>query len=233
MWMFRPFRFFTDCERGQFFMKTTRISACFILSLVACLLLGSCDYPMRVVGRIPDPQKSVTEFFDSVCEGDFKKADTYLGDISIATKEEPADGFSGKLMGYLNESYRYETVGEAKTDRLSASQDVIFTYLDFSLLADDLRVRSSRIGKQYLSERNEAYTEMIDNAAVLTDEGATLVAEEALDWLMKKNPEKYYATKTFHIQMKYQSGKWIILMDNELFEAISGSFAEPGKEDAD
>ena len=207
-------------------MKTTRIGSCFILSLVICLLLGSCDFPMRVVGNIPDPQQSVEGFFDSVCEGDFKKADTYLGDVSISMKEEVTDGFSKKLLQYLKESYRYEITEKAKTDSLNASQTVIFTYLDFSLLTDDLRARSSKIGQKYLAEHNETYTETTDNTSILTDEGANLVAEEALDSVMKKNPEKYYTSETFDIRMKYQNGKWIILIDNELFEAISGKFSQ-------
>ncbi len=206
-------------------MKITRIGFCFVFSLIVCLLLGSCEYPMRVIGSIPDPQQSVTGFFDSVCKGDFKKADTYLGEVSIGMKEEPTDGFSKKLMQYLNDSYSYELAGKASTDKLTATQDVNFTYLDFMLLADDLRAKSSQIGKQYVSEQNEAYTELIDNATVLTDEGAELVAQEALDSIMKKNPQKYYATQTFHIEMKYQKKAWIIMIDNDLFEAISGKFS--------
>lgn len=218
--------FFDQLWKGtSFSMKITRIGFCFVFSLIVCLLLGSCEYPMRVIGSIPDPQQSVTGFFDSVCKGDFKKADTYLGEVSIGMKEEPTDGFSKKLMQYLNDSYSYELAGKASTDKLTATQDVNFTYLDFMLLADDLRAKSSQIGKQYVSEQNEAYTELIDNATVLTDEGAELVAQEALDSIMKKNPQKYYATQTFHIEMKYQKKTWIIMIDNDLFEAISGKFS--------
>lgn len=206
-------------------MSKTRISSCIVLSLAICLLLGSCSFPMRVVGKIPDPQQSVTGFFDSVCEGDFKKADTYLGDVSISMKDEPADGFSKKLMQYLNESYSYELAGKATTDRLSATQDVVFTYLDFTLLADDLRAKSSQIGQQYLADLDEAYTERVNNATVLTDEGAKLVAQEALDEVMKNNPQNYYASETFHINMKYQNKTWMIVMNNDLFEAISGKFS--------
>lgn len=206
-------------------MKNTRIGSCIVLSVVICLLLSGCEYPMRVVGKIPDPEQSITGFFDSLCEGDFKKADTYLGDVSISMKKEPTDVFSKKLIQYLNESYSYELVGKAKTDKLSATQDVVFTYLDFTLLANDLRAKSSQIGKQYLSEQNEAYTELIDNATVLTDEGAELVAQEALDAIMKNNPKKYYASETFPIEMKYQNKTWLIIMDNDLFEAISGKFS--------
>lgn len=206
-------------------MSKTRISSCIVLSLAICLLLGSCSFPMRVVGKIPDPQQSVTGFFDSVCEGDFKKADTYLGDVSISMKDEPADGFSKKLMQYLNESYSYELAGKATTDRLSATQDVVFTYLDFTLLAADLRAKSSQIGQQYLADLDEAYTERVNNATVLTDEGAKLVAQEALDEVMKNNPQNYYASETFHINMKYQNKTWMIVMNNDLFEAISGKFS--------
>lgn len=206
-------------------MSKTRISSCIVLSLAICLLLGSCSFPMRVVGKIPDPQQSVTGFFDSVCEGDFKKADTYLGDVSISMKDEPADGFSKKLMQYLNESYSYELAGKATTDRLSATQDVVFTYLDFTLLAADLRAKSSQVGQQYLADLDEAYTERVNNATVLTDEGAKLVAQEALDEVMKNNPQNYYASETFHIDMKYQNKTWMIVMNNDLFEAISGKFS--------
>lgn len=181
---------------------------------------------MRIIGTIPDPAPTVTGFFDSLCAGDFQKADSYLADVSVSMKEEPVGGFQQKLYGYLLKSYRYQTVGQPETDSFDARQDVSFTYLDFDRLAGDLREQSSKLGKKYMVERNEAYAEPHGTSWELTDKGAEMVASEALDKLLSDNPEPYYTTRTFRIRLKYQDRAWHILMDNDLFDAISGQFSD-------
>ena len=79
------------------------------------------------------------------------------------------------------------------------------------------------MGKNYIAESREGYVENKNDSIILTDEGAEKIAAEALDSLMT-NTEKYYTTKTFDIKMKYVSGKWLILMTDDLFDAISGGF---------
>lgn len=208
-------------------MKTTihiQSALSLSLSLLLCAILSGCELPLTVVGSIPDPENTVTDFFDGVCEGDFQKADACLNGSSVAMRNTPSDGFSTALMNYLQESYAYQLTGSIEVIELEAQQDVFFTYLDFDLLAEDLRDESSKLGKKYIKTQDEAHTEMKDGVCTLTDEGAQAVAVEALDSLMTE-PEQYYSAATFHLQLNYQGGSWKILMTDELFEAIAGKYS--------
>lgn len=205
-------------------VKKIKSALCLGLSLVLCAMLTGCELPLTVVGNIPDPENTVSDFFDGVCEGDFKKADACLNGSSIAMKAEPTDLFSFKLMNYLQDSYSYQLASDMEKGELEANQDVMFTYLDFDLLSEDLRGECSRIGKKYIKMQDEAYTEMIDGKCTLTGEGAQSVAVEALDGLMTE-PYPYYSVTTFHIRLKYQGQSWKIIMTDELFQAIAGKYA--------
>lgn len=207
-------------------MKLTEIKRvlCLGLSLTLCAMLAGCELPLTIVGNIPDPESTVSNFFDGVCEGDFKKADACLSGSSIAMKTEPSNLFSIKLMSYLQDSYSYQLTSEMAVNELEASQDVVFTYLDFNLLSDDLRSESSRIGKKYIKIHDETHTEMNDGKCTLTDEGAQMVVIEALDSLMTE-PYPYYSAATFHIRLKYQGQSWKIIMTDELFQAIAGKYS--------
>lgn len=205
-------------------LNKRKSALCLWLSLVLCAVMAGCELPLTVVGNIPDPENTVSDFFDGVCEGDFKKADACLSGSSIAMKAEPTDIFSYRLMNCLQDSYSYQLTGEMAVGELDAEQDVMFTYLDFDLLSEDLRSECSRIGKKYIKTQDEAHTQTIDGKCTLTDEGAQAVAVEALDGLMAE-PYPYYSVATFHIRLRYQGQSWKIIMTDELFQAIAGKYA--------
>lgn len=205
-------------------MKNRKPALRLVLSLALCMMLTGCELPMTVMGDIPAPENTVTDFFDGICEGDFEKADACLSGSSIAMKNTPTDEFAAALMYYLEESYYYQPMSEIEVNGLEASQYIEFTYLDFDLLAEDLRDESSRLGKKYIKTQDAAHTAINDGVCTLTDEGAQSVAAEALDNLMTQ-PYQYYSADTFHIRLKYQGHSWKILMTDELFEAIAGKYS--------
>ncbi len=204
-------------------MTIVKRTFCLLIALAAMVSLSACDMPMSIVGDLPEPEETVTCFFDSVCEGDFEGADEYLSGVSLSMRDKVTGVFSQKLYDYLLKSYSYQLKGPVKSDGLDAECAVDFTYLDLNLLNEDLKNLSTKIGKSYISEAKEGYVEKKDDAISLTDEGAEKIAAEALDSLMA-TPEKYYSTKTFKMRMKYSFGKWLIYMTDDLFEAISGGF---------
>lgn len=204
-------------------MRKNKIVTGFILMLTVCICITGCNFPTIGIGDIPDPKDTVTVFFDSVCKGDFERADTCLGGSSISMDSQDSSAFALKLLEYLQQSYSYKTVGEAKIDGLNSNQQVEFTYLDFNLLLDDLRSKSTELGKNYMVTHDETHTVVEGGVCSLTDEGAELVAIESLDYIMT-SPEKYYTTKNFRIEMKYSQKSWHILINDELFEAIVGKY---------
>lgn len=204
-------------------MRLKKLSAGLILMLVCCLIFTSCDFPTICLGGIPDPGRTVTDFFGSLCERDFVEADNYLANFSINMEDEISGEFAESLLDYLCESYDYELTQKINVDGLEATQKVRFRYLDLNLLTDDLRTKSTEIGKRYIYKLNEKYTTVVDSVCTLTDEGAELVAVEALDIIMEE-PEKYYAEKDFDVILKYSNKKWLIQLNDELFNAITGKY---------
>ena len=45
---------------------------------------------------------------------------------------------------------------------------------------------------------------------------------------MSSKPERYYSTKTFDIQLKFNGKKWLVYIPDELFEVISGKYETAG-----
>ena len=204
-------------------MNVFKRMMCIILAMASIATLCACSMPMKIVGNIPDPRNTVTSFFDNVCAGNFKESDKYLSGVSLSMKSDVEGVFSQKLYDYLLKSYGYQINGDITTDQLDAACKVDFTYLDFNLLSDDLKKTATRLGKKYMAENTEGYVEEKEDGVSLTDEGAEKTAADALDLLMS-SPEKYYATKTFDLNLKYSGNKWLIYMTEELFDAISGGF---------
>lgn len=198
-----------------------------IISVIACLVafasLSSCAMPMKIVGDIPAPEDTVTAFFDSICAGDFNESDQFLSGMSLSMKKNVEGVFAQKLYDYLVKSYKYAINGKVNCDQLDADCKVDFTYLDFNLLSEDLKAKSTKLGKKYIAESKEGYVEEKDGSIKLTDEGAEKIAAEALDELMS-TPEKYCSTNTFNVTLKYGGGKWLICLSDYLFEAICGGF---------
>lgn len=193
------------------------------VSVILCLLMIGCTPPTLVVDHMPDPQDTADVFFQSICQRNYQQADTYLTTPSLVRNDEELNGFSEKLLIYLEQSYRYRLLGKADIHDTSATQKVIFTYLDFNLMKEDLHEAATTIGKNCIGLKDKETTQEIDGGIVLTDEGAELVAEQALDEIMK-TPERYYSTERFEITLKYHDGSWKITIDDDLFDAISGHY---------
>lgn len=204
-------------------MSVTKKLSWLIAVLLVMTSLTACDMPMKIIGTIPEPEETVKAFFDSVCSGNFAESDRYLSGVSLSMKK-PIDGdFAQKLYHYLIQSYRYQINGEVTSDQLNASCSVDFTALNMNLLSGDLKKESTRIGKNYVSEKKEGFVQETDGAYELSDEGAVNVAAEALDSLLQSS-DNYRSTKTYEIAMKYSGGKWQIILPEELFYAICGGF---------
>lgn len=195
----------------------------FILGIAVCISVTGCKFPTVGVGDIPDPKDTVIAFFDSVCEGDFEKADSCLGGASISMNSENLGEFATRLLEYLQQSYSYKAIGDAEINGLNASQKIEFSYLDFNLLLEDLRSKATELGKNYMVVQDEKHTVLENGVCTLTDEGAEMVSVEALNYIME-SPEKYYVTQTFCVEMKYSQKAWKILINDELFEAIVGKY---------
>ncbi len=205
-------------------MKKNKGILAVIMLLSICLQFFSCEFPTRGIGDIPSPQHTVTEFFDSICDGNFDKADAYLVDSSISMQGEASGDFAEKLLNYLRASYDYELIGTPHINGIYATQKVAFTYLDLNIMSEDLRSQSTKTGKRYIDRRDKNYTIIDDGKCSLTDEGAEAAAIEALDELMQ-TPEKYYNEKEFEIRLEYTKKTWQIELSDELFDAIVGKYS--------
>ena len=216
------------CDIGMLFKENHKMMSfkrflCAISVFVSVALLSACSLPTTIIGSFPEPEDTVTALFDSICSGDFEKADTYLDGVSLVVKNQSEDVFSQKLFEYLLESYKYELIGGLNKKQFEAKCKVSFTYLDFNKLLKDLNTASTKLGKRYIAESKEGYVTEDENGITLTDDGAKKIAAEVLESMMSE-PGRYYSTQIFRVDLRYNSYQWIVSIPDELFEVISGNY---------
>ena len=82
-----------------------------------------------------DPADTVRKFYDAIVIGDYPTAYSCLSDYTgLGLETEPGTENAALVYDALKASYEYTLVGEAKRDRLNATQTVRVKYLDLASL---------------------------------------------------------------------------------------------------
>lgn len=169
----------------------------------------------------PDEAKSlVLEFMDAVCDADFDRASRYIsGEPDLGLSREPADEVGRLLWDAYTDSLSYSVVGECHATDDGLAQEVSLTGLDIASVTAVLKERSQTLLEQRVQEAQnaeEVYDENNDYREdfvmqVLHDAAATALEQEARDKTME-----------FTVNLTFQNGQWLVLVDNDLLNAISG-----------
>ena len=190
-------------------------------ALVFCLLGTSVG--TLVSDPVGDPQEAVTGFFDALCAGDYEAAYPYLSGYSdLGLAGEPAGPVAQLMNKALRESYSYELYGESSVDKLTARQEVLFTYLDLPSLAPDVEAKTMEILEGYVQEKPRA--ELYDSENHYLPQVAQEAYSGAVTAVLEK-PETYYTTTGFQLELQYVDGSWLLIPDRSLLNAINGGAA--------
>lgn len=194
-----------------------------ISALAALLCLLASSVGILIAKPEGDPQRSVTGFFDSLEAGDYDAAYSHLSTYSsLGLENTPADSVGKIIYNALKESYSYELYGQCSVDKLSASQQLQFTYLDLTAMQADVQTALMQKLEEIVMARPKAevYDENNKYLPEVTEEAYAAAVEEVL-----KSARKYYATTGIQLQLEYEDGRWLVVPSQSLLKALIGSTA--------
>lgn len=198
----------------------TAVLICTAAALL-CLLAGS----MGTVFAKPkgEPQQTVTAFFDALKAGDYNSAYSHIsGYSSLGLENTPTDAVSKTVYDKLKASYSYELSGSCSVDKLSASQQLQFTYLNLPSIREDVNAACFDRLEDIVMERSKAevYDENNNFLPAVTNEAFEYAVNEVL-----KDADKYSVTESLQLELEYKDGRWLIVPDAAFIAALSGGIA--------
>ena len=193
-----------------------------IAAAVAAVSLGMGNRNADPVLLAPpeEAQLQVVGLMDAVCAGDYQGASAYLqGQPSLGVDREATDAVGVLIWDAFCDSLSYEIVGECYATESGLAQNVKLSCMDITSVTSVLKDRSQALLEKRVSEAEdleEVYDESLQYREdfvmdVLYDAAAAAVVEDAATM-----------TTEVTVSMTYQDGKWWIIADKNLLDAISG-----------
>lgn len=167
-----------------------------------------------------EAEQQVTGLMDAVCAGDFNAASTYLqGQPGLGVDREATDEVGVLIWEAFCDSMSYELVGECHATADGLTQNVTLTCMDVTSVTAVLKDRSQALLEQRVDEAEdleEVYDEDLQYRedfvmSVLYDAAVAALEEDATT-----------ITTELTLNLTYQDGKWWIIADRQLLDAISG-----------
>ena len=191
------------------------------VALLMCILGSSVG---TVIAKPEgDPAKTVTEFFDAVKAGDYETSYNHIKDYSsLGLENVPSDPNGAAAYQALQQSYSYELFGDVTTDKLTAYQQVQFTYLDLPAIQADVEALTMANLNEIVQTRSKA--EVYDKDNKYLPEVTQEAYSKAISTVLEA-PRKYYTTDGILIKLEYSDGRWLIVPDSALLHALIGGTA--------
>ena len=186
--------------------------------LFACIRFSNAK-PI-LLSEPEDAAMAVTGMLDAVCAGDYQTASGYmLGNPDLGADREAADELGVLFWNAIQDSMTYELIGESYVTDTGLAQNLRFTFLDLNSLTENLRLRSSAL----LEARVQAAAdpaEIYDEDNNYREDVVMEVLYEAAEAAIREDGKNITVELT--VNLKYQGGRWWIVADKALLDAISG-----------
>lgn len=187
-----------------------------VSSLFLFLILASCSLPTYNISSSTPPDKILLEFMDAVLSGEDGDVDDLLYNYSwdntqhkIDENVSPTDAL---ILNYLTESRAYQIIGNPKyTGSHSAQITLDYTTFDIKKFQQSLKEKVVEIIKQ--KQYNGATFENPDDTKDIIEKYKKQLLE---------NPDEFYTTEQFTIEMINSSGKWRVVLSDEFYSALTG-----------
>lgn len=167
-----------------------------------------------------EAQRAVGEFFDALLAHDDARACERLYGVSSLGLESAESGSDeARLFAALRASWSYKFYGECSVALSSARQQLLFTTLDLSRLAEDVKAETE--------ERVEALARELSPEEIYAGDGAYLDSftarayGEALDRVLER-AQDYQNTVGLNLRLVKSGGDWLIEPDDALYAALTG-----------
>lgn len=167
-----------------------------------------------------DAPEQVSRMLDMVCDGDFEGAAALMQGSPSLGAEGSASDEAGALLwdAYVN-SLSYELDGACYATDSGVAQDVQFTALVLDSVTDTLRQRTQSLLQQRLEEAEDV-SQIYDENNNFREDVVMAALMEALETALREDAVSQ--TRHITVNLIFADGKWQIVPDAALLEAISG-----------
>ncbi len=209
-------------------MKALRIIASVLLAAVGLSAAAAAVYlctqfvdakPMLLTP--PDVARSkVIMLMNAVSEGDYEEASQSIyGTPSLGVDREAADEVGVMIWDAFQGSITYELQGECYTTEQGLAQNVSITCMDVTSVTVNLKERSQTLLEQRVAEAVDV-SEIYDENNDYREDFVMAVLRDAVEDALEEDARTM--TMELTVNLSYQDGKWWVVADEALLDAISG-----------
>ena len=169
----------------------------------------------------PDVARSkVIMLMNAVSEGDYEEASQSIyGTPSLGVDREAADEVGVMIWEAFRGSITYELQGDCYTTDQGLAQDVVISCMDVTSVTENLKERSQTLLEQRVTEAVDV-SEIYDENNEYREEFVMAVLRDAVEDALEEDARRMTVELT--VNLSYQDGKWWVVADEALLDAISG-----------
>ena len=209
-------------------MKALRVIASMLLAVVSLCAAAAAVYlssqfvdAKPILLTPPDVARSkVIMMMNAVSEGNYEEASQSIyGTPSLGVDREAADEVGIMIWDAFRDSISYELQGECYTTEQGLAQNVSITCMDVTSVTVNLKERSQALLEQRVEEAVDV-SEIYDENNDYREDFVMAVLRDAVEDALVEDTRMM--TMELTVNLSYQDGKWWVVADEALLDAISG-----------
>lgn len=167
-----------------------------------------------------EARNTVVALMDAVSEGDYREASQSIyGTPDLGVNREAADEIGVLIWDAFEGSISYELQGECYTTEQGLAQNVRVTCLDMTSVTVNLKERSQALLEQRVAEAKDV-SEIYDENNEYREDFVMAVLRDSVVNALEEDAKQM--TMELTVNLSYQDGKWWVIADEALLDAISG-----------
>ena len=196
-------------------MKTTLIKLFLAIMLLATLAaVTSCSE--MYVSDDNNPALAWKEFCGYLSDSDYKSAFEMTGNTIDVSPSDYDNEIDGVMLKTVAQSIKVHNSYELKVNGISASQSFDISHIDMKLLMEKVLAGIMEETSEY-EWKHGSYK---------TDEEISNAVQESLASQLNGDFHDCVITEKINVKFRYKNGKWIPVMDESLYRAITGNVSD-------
>ena len=194
----------------------TRFKIVLLILSTICIFLLITACSKMFVHEDNNPTVAWAEFCEYLSEGDYRAAIEQTGNYIEVSSSNLDDSVEGLMLTKLAENIDMHVIMEPKINGTGAWQSVKITHLDMSLLMN--KVLSGVMKETADYEWN--------HGSYKNDKKISDAVKASLSNQVSGDLSDCLVTEVLKVEFRYKDGKWMPVMSNALYYAITGNAAE-------
>ncbi len=167
-----------------------------------------------------EARECAAALMDAVQEGKYFGASSLLyGTPDLGMDGEPADTVGVLIWRAFQERFSYEMIGACHATATGLAQDMRISFLDISSVTEHLKSRSQNL-LQARVEQAEDVSQVYDENNEFRESVVLEVLYQAAEEALAQDARQQ--TVSITVNLVYRDGRWWVLAEDALLEAISG-----------